>query len=899
MSTNDPHGAELEQDLSERIMDWSLGERLGGERVPDLRAAVVARLAKAPARGPQRWLAAAILLLGVVAVCGVAMWPRRHAEPVPVAPAPVQEPKREFASTVAEADALPATTRAVEVSCGDDEVIAALTRLHELEVIIVREPYNESFGLGLKIAAPAEVRHITSASWAHFAKFTKLRRLELRGTVLVGRFGADTTAEAVAGLERLPLLESVTLRCLDTRDAVLKRLGALRNLRTLDLSFNHGFAEEGLRELLHCTSLRKVTLSGCQQLHGNWLAMLQQLPELEELDVSAIDGMNWRNGTAEPMDEEGTRVLREARGWADSLQTGVTDEALAGFAKCPKLRILDASGGRWSAAGLAALGESASLRELNMFGGQVAEPGFVASLPQQLERLEVCGEYDDRLCVAIREHLTKLRSVTVAACYQITDRGIEELCAMPSLRVLDMGQMRGLTAECVTTLAKAKQLEELDLRHNDWLTVAHVLAIKRALPKLRQVLTNFSTEELAAAEQLPPAEKAFAKEQIERFAVGTRNVETMIMGDECVPALLRLQDLERLSIQWYRGNVSKSITADGLRQLASLPNLRYLVLGKQTAIGDSDLVCLAEFRQLESIQISGMRISDAALASLTKLPRLRQVYLVDCGGFGEDGLRSLAACASLREVSLQGTVSVQPDWLVPLVGRDDLEWLDLSRVGEMRALPRAGPVREVAQADSISEQVLEALGKATGLRYLDLSDQRFLASNLKHLQGLPRLRTLKLERTSVAAGDLRWLPPGIEVLSLSGCVRLGAAFGEDLAAAFPRLQSLELRECTLTDEALKSLGGCKRVQTLDLATNASLTDGCLRHLQNLRSLRSLDLSYCRGFTVNAVRELTKLTWLEDLTLRDWDQLQSEDWDTLRRMPNLKTIRNSKFFERLR
>ena len=503
MNTTDPHDPELDQDLGERIMDWSLGERLGGERAPDVRAAVAARLA-APVRraGTSRWLAAAILLLGVVAVGGVAMWPRQSGEPVPVAPAPTQEPRREFANTVAEANALPATTRAVEVSCGDDAVIAALTRLHELEVLIVREPSNESFGLGLKMAAPAEVKHITSASWQHFAKFTKLRRLDLRGTVLVGRFGADTTAEAMAGLERLPLLESVTLRCLDTRDAVLKRLGALRNLRTLDLSFNHGFAEEGLRELLQCTSLRKVSLSGCQQLHGNWLAMLQQLPELEELDVSAIDGINWRAGTAEPMDDESTRVLREARGWANSLQAGVNDAALAGFAKCPRLCILDISGGRWSAGGLAELGASTSLRELDMFGGQIADSGFVASLPKQLERLEVCGEYDDRLCAAIREHLTRLRSITVAACYQITDRGLAELCAMPSLRVLDMRQMRGLTADSVTTLAKAKQLEELDLRHNDWLTVAHVLAIKRALPKLRAVQTNFSPEELAAAERL-------------------------------------------------------------------------------------------------------------------------------------------------------------------------------------------------------------------------------------------------------------------------------------------------------------------------------------------------------------------------------------------------------------
>ncbi|MBL8737021.1 MAG: hypothetical protein JNL12_11380, partial [Planctomycetes bacterium] len=478
------------------VLDGLLAEALGDEPFADQVDAVRARLqadevggpAAAPPRRKNRWTIAAALL-GLAVVVGTATW--QHDRDTKVAHTRADEPvPMATVTSAAEARALPATTRGVAVVGGDDEVLAALLPLRDLEVLVVREPWNEAFGLSLKVAPPHQVQHVTAACWATFARFAKLRRLELRGTVHAGYHAASVPAdapppaEAFAALERLPMLESLTLRCMDASDALLQQLPKLRMLRHLDLSFDHGFEEVGVAAILQCRELRSLSLAGCQQLHGRLLARLHELPQLELLDLSAIDGMNWRAGTAELDLPEARAALEHARRLAGQGGMGPTDAALEGLARCPKLRTLDIGNGHWTGAGLAELGALRSLRELDAFGGQDPSHGFVASLPKELERLDLCGEYGDALCSEIAAHLPKLRHLNLAACYRITERGLAALLANQALRSLDLRQMRGLGPGFAATLATGAHLERLDLRHSDALGADGLRAL-RQLPNLR------------------------------------------------------------------------------------------------------------------------------------------------------------------------------------------------------------------------------------------------------------------------------------------------------------------------------------------------------------------------------------------------------------------------------
>ncbi len=882
-------------------IDWALGERLGGERPPDLRAAVRAKLARgAMRRRPQRVLQAALMLLGLAAVCGVAFWPKPVILPTPITAPTPQEPQPTQVSSLADVAALPAGTRAVAAIGVGDAVIEALTRLRELEVLIVREPWNESYGLGLKTTAPPAPEHVTHASWRQFAKFTKLRRLELSGTVMMGQVDQGGTARSLALLECLPLLESLTLRCFDARPELLAQLPRLPNLRALDLSFNHGFLADGIESVLQCRRLRELSLRGCQQLQGDWLARLHQLTELEKLDLGLIDGMNWRSGPSF-LDDTEQQVIRRA---AERFAAGVNDLALAEIAKSPKLRVLDISSGRWSGKGLAELGKCTTLRDLNLYGGQERGHDFVADLPQDLERLEVCGDFTDGFCAAVREHLPKLRQLCVAACYQITDRGLADLCAMPSLRVLDMRQMRGLTAASSATIGKATQLEELDVRHDDWVTARHVCQWRRQLPKLRKVESDFSEQQIALAGALPAAEKVYSKAGIEALPADTQNVEVQNCDDTCIPALLRLTALEGLALRSYgigaRGAATvASISDDGLRELAKLPKLRLLELSGQVAILGPGIDVLRDLPELETLRLVDMLVPDQAFVGMARLGHLRTVQVVECRGFTGSGLSSLARAPALQEVSLRGCAEIQAEWLLPLVSHRELQWLDLTNTGGPR-LGRRAPIQLPAPGTRVTDVVLEALGGATNLHTLKLGKAAISGAGLRHLQGLPRLRVLELDETAVSAEDLQWLPAGLEQLSLRECLQLRGAFGRTLATTSPRLLELDLSGCRDLDASLDSLAAMRSLRKLSLTScNQGFSAKGLKHLRALTALRELNLSYCTEFTAEAADDLIALPWLEQLSLAGWKSFDTQQWNRIRAMPNLRSLQGEKFWEKLR
>jgi hypothetical protein len=522
---NDRQGAD------DQRLDWALREVTGAEAPPDLTAAVLARRAAGdgarlaaesvpePPR-TSRWLAAAAVLLGVGVVVGVAVWPRGDAEPGQKE-VPSQQPARPKpaeVSTRAEIEALPADARAVLGTDLDDDAVAALLRLRELRELEIRYPYAMVLGLGLKTEPPKDPRCITAKSFDVFAQLTKLQSLRLRGAYgLTEDFAPRTrrqgdkdvvyTRTILESLEQLPMLEELSLSHFDVAHESLAQITTLPSLRTLDLTANYGVCAESIDTLLKCRSLRSLTLRACMKLPGSAIARLAELPALEELDLGDIDGINWRSApdpageniaAAERYDlERIAKKLRDATERRRPLPAdlGVTDDALRGLARAPKLRVLDIAQARCTLDGLAALRDLHTLRELDLSGiassggggGESVADRIADCLPPELTKLTACGDYTDAFCRALREKLPKLAWLELPACYRITDAGLAELVRIPTLRHLDIRQSRGLTATAMASLRTATQLEFLDLRHIDWVTAAHVAELRAALPKLHEL----------------------------------------------------------------------------------------------------------------------------------------------------------------------------------------------------------------------------------------------------------------------------------------------------------------------------------------------------------------------------------------------------------------------------
>ncbi|HLQ38650.1 MAG TPA: hypothetical protein VK348_12655, partial [Planctomycetota bacterium] len=679
-------------------LDWALAERLRGERPPDLTARILARhrdgdgvvLAQRLAvTASPRWRAvrvAALLLLGLAVVVAAALL--RHGDNGRDADATAgpQDRAREPAriASAAEAAALPADTRAVEAFDTDDATLLVLARLRELESLTVRYSWRTIFGLGLKVPPPKDPHSITDAGITTIAGFAKLRELHL-----LGAYGV--TGATLQQLTRLPLLQSLTLAFFDVDDRYLAFLPQLPALQHLDLSFNYFFAEPTLATLARCQSLRVLSLRGCQQFVAEPPVGAAAIPQLEDLDLSLIDNMN---GRYEPLprsaeaqarvDELSKRAFLAPGGWGEPM--------LAALAKTPRLRRLDLSGCNVSQAALGQLADRVTLESLNVSGIQGLGDGIAAQLPASLRELSVCGEFTDTFCRDLRARLPALRHLDVSACYKITDAGAADLLAIRSLREIELRQMRGLTRGVLEPLAKATQLQTLDVRHCDFVTAGDVRDLRAALPDLKQLTSNFTAEELRRDEELNPTQVSSA-EQMANLPAGLRSIQGNRLGDEDVTALVRFRELARLVLATPESRQKRqppaytdwatprsTITDQALPAIARLGKLRHLSLAGNHGIRRHGLAELARLPLLEELDLSCFDLDDDALVEVSRLQHVRDLDLSRNHGFGERGLRAVAEMRGLHRLSLRGCSQLHDDWLATLGQLEQLTELDLGEI---------------------------------------------------------------------------------------------------------------------------------------------------------------------------------------------------------------------------
>ena len=475
----------------DRRLEAALLEHFGTEAPPDLTGSVLARhraggeraesaFAAPRATHTTRFATLAAALLGSIVIVAVFLL-RDHGTDDTATP-PQAPPDWVDVSTRAELDALPVTTSAIAASGFDDEDVVGLLRFTELRALRLRNPEACVHGLGLKVQHDPHPETITDAAFATLVELSELRVLRFEGCYRV-------TGSELLELVTLPHLEELALSYLDIEDAELGALPHLPNLRRLDLSFDHGFGQAGIRAIVNCRKLRSLSLRGCQQLDGILLASLGELTQLEELDLGTIDGINWRSDQI-AKDARAQRIFDHAHRVAKGVGTGVTDVTLTGLARLPMLRILSLDQAWCTSAGIAELSAIATLRVLGLFGCTQLGDELADALPTNLESIEVCGDFTDRFCERLATRLRNLSTVRIPACYEIHDRGVAALCGLPRLRTLELRQCRGLTTDCIDALASARGLTALDLRHCDFVDAPFVARLAERMPWLGQVSTN-------------------------------------------------------------------------------------------------------------------------------------------------------------------------------------------------------------------------------------------------------------------------------------------------------------------------------------------------------------------------------------------------------------------------
>ncbi len=211
-----------------------------------------------------------------------------------------------------------------------------------------------------------------------------------------------------------------------------------------------------------------------------------------------------------------------------------------------------------------------------------------------------------------------------------------------------------------------------------------------------------------------------------------------------------------------------TLTPETLGLLPDFTSLQVLNLA-DSSFSDQSLPVLEKVSPLlVQLDLRGCQISDKATAIIARFTGLRALRLNGKNGdtsIGDDGVKALAACKSLKVLALDDLTFVGTDGLAALAGLQDLEELyvagtivddDSCRV--IAGFPRLKKLR--LARNQVSDVALETLSACSHLEELDLSEDSLITNaGMAHVAKLRELKKLNLWRVQISDEGALMLAP--------------------------------------------------------------------------------------------------------------------------------------------
>jgi hypothetical protein len=300
-----------------------------------------------------------------------------------------------------------------------------------------------------------------------------------------------------------------------------------------------------------------------------------------------------------------------------------------------------------------------------------------------------------------------------------------------------------------------------------------------------------------------------------------------VFADErAARAVLEFPDLRALRL------ATSSVTADTLAQLATLGQLRELLL-QDAAIEDQQLVAVLEsLRQLRHLTLRRLsRVTDAGLEVLARCPDLESVALIEMNQMSRASFETLRQVARLRALDLRNCGSLTADDFVGLLSLEGLAEVKLG-----------GPV--------ITDQVLSTIARHRTIRSLVIEDAQITGAWADRLREsadfAQRLRSLSFARCyGVDDRSLLSLPafPQLETLALRNIMVTGSFLTQLVEAGKAPMpwEHLIVTDAFLTDPSLAALPQLAPALTrLDVRGNLGVTDASVNVLRQLSGLKQVN-----------------------------------------------------------
>lgn len=269
-----------------------------------------------------------------------------------------------------------------------------------------------------------------------------------------------------------------------------------------------------------------------------------------------------------------------------------------------------------------------------------------------------------------------------------------------------------------------------------------------------------------------------------------------------------------------------TFTPETLAFLPDLMSLRILNLA-DSSFNDESLPVLERVTPLlAQLDLRGCDISDKAAVVITRFTGLRALRLNGKNGktsIGDDGVKALAACKSLKVLALDDLTFVGTDGLAALAGLKDLEELYLAATivddDSCRLIAGFPLLKKLRLArNQISDAALETLSTRSSLEELDLSEDSLITdAGMAHVAKLRELKKLNLWRVQISD------------------------YGALMLAPLTKLEWLNLDNTKLSDSGLPVLKNMTALTFLHLGST-QITAAGAPALFPLKSLKDLKIT---------------------------------------------------------
>ena len=257
--------------------------------------------------------------------------------------------------------------------------------------------------------------------------------------------------------------------------AWVKKLGGhyIQQNRIREVNLSHTpVSDTQLRALAGLAGIEKLSLA-TTQIRRRRRANVAKLTTLRELDLSEHDGDRERDCAS-----VGTAPYCQRLVLNNSQVRGDGFESLAGS----PLVSLELSGAPVNDAGLRAIGNLKSLRQLRLNSTDITDDGIasIAALGS-LEALDISATDIGDAGLAHLKSLTGLHSLKLSYS-RVTNKGLQQLAGFTALEQLDLARTR-ISDPGVDAIAKLQAIKKLSL---DYTTVTNkgLAVVKQSLPNL-------------------------------------------------------------------------------------------------------------------------------------------------------------------------------------------------------------------------------------------------------------------------------------------------------------------------------------------------------------------------------------------------------------------------------